>query len=66
MEIIVSESTDTAALVGQTVSTEQFGPFVVVSADLAPELSAVAYAARDVQDGYLFLAFNPYGKSFVG
>jgi hypothetical protein len=55
---------DTEELAGRTFSTEHFGPFTVRSASQAPELSAIGYMAVG-DDGYLFIAFLPYGKELV-
>lgn len=65
MKLIVSQATDTEQLVGQTFSTDNFDPFEVVSASQAPELTAISYSARDVEQGYLFLAFLPWGKALI-
>jgi hypothetical protein len=62
MSHIIYENTDVQALVGQTFSTENFGPFEILAATQAPELSAMAYTARGVDDGLLFFAFLPWGK----
>lgn len=64
--IQVTSDTDAGALVGQTFSTEHFGRFTIRSADQAPELRAIAYGAQDERDGYLFLAFLPWGKELIG
>ena len=64
--IQVASDTDAGALVGQTFSTENFDRFTMLSADQAPELRAIAYSARDERDGYLFLAFLPWGKALIG
>jgi len=66
MELIVSEITNVTDLVGGKFSTEHFGPFQIVSVDQAPELNAICYGARDVEQGYLFLAFLPWGKALIG
>lgn len=65
MNQIIDQSTDTQALVGQTLYTEHFGPFEVLGASQAPEMRAVAYMARDKRDGYPFFAFLPWGKEFI-
>lgn len=62
---IVDESTDTQALVGQTFSTEYFGPFEVLGASQTPEIGAIAYMARGVDDGLVFFAFLPWGKGLI-
>lgn len=65
MELIISQSTDVEQLVGQTFSTEHFGPFTIQSVDQAPDMDAICYGARDVEQGYLFLAFLPWGKALI-
>lgn len=64
----ISDTTDPAALVGQTLSTDHFGPFTVLSADHAPDVGAgaIAYSSRDVEHGYLSLGFMPYGSQAYG
>jgi hypothetical protein len=66
MDHIVSEATDVADLIGGTFSTEHFGPFTIENANQAPELNAIAYTGRDVEQNYLFMAFAPYGKALKG
>lgn len=66
MELFVTNSTDVNSLVGQVFSTEHFGQFEIVSASQAPELTAISYGARDVEQGYLFFAFLPWGKALIG
>lgn len=65
MNLIISPDTDTAQLVGQTVSTEHFGPFTILDADQAPEMNAVSYSARDADVGYVFVAFMPWGTTLT-
>jgi hypothetical protein len=65
MEIIVASDTDLQLLIGREWYTEHFGPFRMLSADHAPELNAIAYSARDVESGYWFMAFLPYGKVII-
>jgi hypothetical protein len=63
--LVVSETTNVADLVGCEFSTEHIDPFEIVSADQAPDLAAICYSARDVEQGYLFVAFLPWGKALL-
>lgn len=61
----VSEQTDPETLVGLKVRTSAFDPFTILGASQAPELRAVAYTARDVEQDYLFIACLPWGQDFT-
>ena len=67
MELIVSETTNTAELIGRVFSDEYDDRFTILSADHAPALNALAYGARsEGAGGYYFAALVPYGKTLKG
>ena len=67
MELIVSETTNVADLIGGEFSDEHGDKFTILTADHAPQLHALAYGARSqAAGGYLFVAMLPYGKTLIG
>lgn len=64
-EILVNEATNPDDLVGLTVWTRPFPePFVMIGADQEPGIKVLAYQARDVGTGALFVALHPWGDVF--